>query len=122
MYYILKYIRDHKLCFKGHGKKQTPGAQHKMVKRWSKYLLSFIIVVLITLGLCVAQDYIHGKCIKPTYWATTLIFMGVARNKTLGAQLHMIVNMPVKFYDCGCHHFGLKRDTTLGRRDKGKHL
>jgi hypothetical protein len=35
----------------------------------------------------------------------TLVLMGMARNKTPGAQLHMMVKIPVKFNDCGSHTF-----------------
>ena len=52
--------------------------------------------------------------------------MGVARNKHHGAQLHMMVNMPVMFYDCGCYTFGLTRDTICRwsdrHKDKGKSI
>lgn len=34
-----------------------------------------------------------------------MILIGVARNKSLGAQQHMIVNMPVMFHDCGSHTY-----------------
>jgi hypothetical protein len=43
--------------------------------------------------------------------------MGAARNKTLGAQLHMMVNIPVKFHDCDSHTFCVMCDTSFGRTD-----
>jgi len=49
-------------------------------------------------------------------WDITLVVMGVARNKTPDAPLHMMVNMPVKFYDCGVHTFGLERNTGIRQR------
>jgi len=39
--------------------------------------------------------------------------MGVSRNKSTGAQRHMMVNMCVKFFDCGCYTF----DTIFRRMD-----
>jgi len=43
--------------------------------------------------------------------------MGVSRKKSTGAQLHMMVNMCVKFYDCGCYTFGFTSDTIFRRMD-----
>jgi hypothetical protein len=43
--------------------------------------------------------------------------MGMARNKTLGAQLHMMFNMPVKYYDCGCYTFGLTHNKRVGQTE-----
>ena len=52
--------------------------------------------------------------------------MYVARNKHQGVQLHTMVNMPGKFYDCGCYTSGLTRVTICrcseGLKDKGKHI
>jgi hypothetical protein len=40
--------------------------------------------------------------------------------KPLGAQLHIMVNKAVKFYDCDCYTFGLTHDTSFGRTEGGR--
>jgi len=51
----------------------------------------------------------------------TLVLMCVAKNKTPGTQLYIMVNMSVKFYDCGCYIFGIsKAERMEGTTDKGK--
>ena len=39
--------------------------------------------------------------------------MDAQMNNTPGAHLHMLVNIPVKFDDCGSNTFGDMHDTSL---------
>ncbi len=54
-------------------------------------------------------EYIILKCTRGHNSGLT----GVAQNRIPGAQLHMMVNMPVKFPDCDSYTFGLTCDTRL---------
>ena len=54
--------------------------------------------------------------------AITLHLLGTDKYKTSGAHLHMQVNIPVKFYDCGSYTFGDTQHTRIsdGRMDGRK--
>jgi hypothetical protein len=80
-------------------------------------------VTLIRLVLCTTEDYILNN--KMHKGAITMVLIGMARNKTPGAQLHTMVNIPVQFHDCGSHTRHKILDGHKDRRterQKGKHI
>jgi hypothetical protein len=72
-----------------------------------------MIVTLILFELCTTQDYMLNAIYWNAQGAITLVLTGVAQNKIPGAQLHMMVNITVKFHDCDSYTFGLTCDTKL---------
>ena len=68
------------------------------------------------LEICATQDFgTDGKyCVRYILTksrAITLNLLVAAKHETPGAQLHMLVNIPVKFYECGSYSFRDMRDT-----------
>ena len=66
-------------------------------------------LVQILLEICATQECMLCTCvgyIVNKSRAITLHLLGTDKYETSGAHLHMLVNIPVKFYDSGSNTFG----------------